>query len=275
MFLLFNILIDTYKQFIDDESAQRAGALAFNLLLALVPLMTVSLTILTAFPNFSGLKDQMSTFIVSHLVSDFANTIQAHFDQFAQQTRHLSMMGLVSFLATAILMIFNLENAFNRIWRVSQGRHSVTGVLLYWGVLTLLPLLLGAGVMMVSLLSHFLEHDMSFLPHYMGHVLLPIIPYSLTFIVFSLLYIALPNRKVPALCALTGGLFAALLFEFAKYAFTLYIHYFPTYHLIYGAIAAIPLFLIWLYLCLVIALAGATLSRVLHTYVYLHAKDGQ
>ncbi len=267
MLLLTKILRSTYTQFLEDESAQHAAALAFNMLLALVPLVTVCLTVLTAFPSFAGLKGTITQFIGSHLVTDFATTIENHFEKFITQTRHLSIVGSLLLLATAILMIFNLEKSFNRIWHVKKGRSGVTGILLYWGVLTLLPLLLGSGIVMTSFVMRFISKG-HFLPNIIIHYTLLLVPYFLTLTGFSLLYLALPNRNVPIKCAFAGGFVATILFEIAKYSFTLYIYYFPTYQLIYGAIAIIPLFLIWLYLVLAITLIGATISRVLYIHQF-------
>lgn len=262
MFQPIKTITRAVRQFLEDESLEHAAALAFNMLLAFVPLLTVCLTVLTAFPSFRGFKTQISSFITSHLVSDFAGTIQTHFNQFIGQAHHLSIAGSLLLLATAILMIFNLEKAFNRIWRVSKGRHSMVGILLYWGVLTLLPLLLGSSIMLTHILTKRIATT-HFLPRLLTHNLLLAIPYSMTWIAFSLLYLALPHCKVERLPAILGGFMATLLFKIAQYGFSLYIHYFPSYQFIYGAIAAIPLFLIWLYLSLAITLFGATIAHVL------------
>jgi membrane protein len=167
-------------------------------------------------------------------------------------------------VVTAFLMLVTIEKAFNTIWRVRQPRRGVSSFLLYWAILSLGPLLLGAGfavstyITSLSLLSG---------PDALigAKTLLGFMPLLFSVAAFTLIYAAVPNARVPLGHALTGGAFTALLFEAAKALFGLYVSFFPGYQLIYGAFATVPLFLLWIYLSWLIVLFGAELVCNLST----------
>lgn len=249
------------RRFFDDGCPSRAAALAYTTLLSLVPLMTVIFSLLSAFPMFHGLGDKVQTFIFSNFVADSAHTVQQHLENFVQQTTRLSAPGFSFLLVTAVLLMFTMEQAFNAVWHVKKRRQLVSAFILYWGVLTLTPILLGVGFAMSSYLDY--------LPFFSGateivglkQILLNYLPYLLTFTAFTIFYAAIPNCTVPLLGALIGSIVATILFELAKFSFGLYMIHFPTYHLLYGALATIPIFLIWIYMSWLIILFGAMVSH--------------
>lgn len=248
-------------EFMQTNCMNRAAALSFTSLLSLAPLMAVSFTMLHLFPVFSGLSQKMQAFIFNNFVTTSAQIIQAHLQQFIEQAHHLSLTGFLILVVTAVLMMINVEQSFNAIWRVREQRRRVPAFLLYWAILTFLPTLLGIGILIssyiVALPLFFSVHSF-----FLATTLLKYVPIVLAFVVFTLLYAAVPNCKVPMTGALLGGIVAAILFEFAKYGFALYITRFPTYALLYGAFAAIPIFLIWVYLSWLVVLFGAVVSHV-------------
>jgi membrane protein len=254
-----------FIQFIDDGCTGRAGGLAYASLLSLVPLMTVSFTVMSAFPIFRKIGLQVQDFIFKNFVATSAQIIQEHLQKFASQAANLSTTGLVFLLITAILMVFNMEQAFNAIWHVKRSRKGVQAFMMYWAVLTLLPVLIGIGF---AISSYFFS-----LPMILGTAetlglkgpILKYFPYVLTFIAFTVLYITLPNCKVMVRHAMVGGVVATVLFELAKYTFGLYVLHFPTYELLYGTLAAIPLFLLWVYVSWLVILFGAVVAHVLGT----------
>ncbi len=249
-------------QFTKEGCMYRAAALAYTSLLSLVPLMTVSFVILKAFPVFHNVSQQVQNFIFNHFVAASADVIQQYLGKFSQQASHLSATGMLTLVITAVLMIFNMEEAFNDIWYVKERRRGVPAFLMYWAVLTLLPMLLGVGIALSSYVASLpLLSDARNLG--IIQILFACAPLFLSFIAFTLLYVAIPNCKVPTRAAVIGGVVAAALFEIAKYCFALYIAYFPTYELLYGALAAIPIFLIWVYLSWLVILFGAVVSHVL------------
>jgi membrane protein len=250
------------SQFSQDNCALRAAALSFTGLLSIVPLMTVSFTVMTAFPLFKKLGVQLQNFIFQNFVAASAEVIKSNLQKFAGQAVNLSATGIIFLVVTAVLMVFNMEQAFNVIWRVKRSRRGVQAFMMYWGLITFLPILIGLGLAISSYLFS--------LPLVAGTTeslgirkpILSYFPYLLTFVAFTVLYITLPNCKVLIRHAAIGGLVATVLFELAKYAFGLYVMNFPAYELLYGYLAAIPIFLIWIYLSWLIILFGAVVAHV-------------
>lgn len=250
------------RQFVGDACFTRAAALAYTSLLALVPLMTVSLALLSAFPVFQDVAQKIQDFVFSNFVAGSADIIQKHIQDFTEAARHLSPTGFFFLVLTAVMMIFNMETDFNAIWRVQRRRNGISAFLIYWAVLTLVPVLVGIGVAVSTNISaiHFVAEIGQVLN--LKPLLLSALPYLLTWLAFTLLYLALPNCPVKFRYGLFGGLVAMILFEWAKSGFTWYLANFPSYELLYGALAAIPIFLLWLYLTWLIILFGAVVSYV-------------
>ncbi len=247
--------------FINDGCLSRAAALAYTAILSIVPLMTLSFTLLKAFPVFKGINEKIQAFVFSNFVASSASVVQAHLQSFTERVSNLSAPGLLFLFVTAVLMIFNMEAAFNVIWKVKEKRHGVQAFLMYWAVLTLLPILIGVGFAMSSYfttLKIFADATASF---GLEPLIFKVAPYFLTFLAFSLIYTTVPNCKVKFRHAVVGGIVATALFEFAKWGFALYITTFPTYELLYGALAAIPIFLVWVYMSWLVILFGAQVSR--------------
>ncbi len=172
------------------------------------------------------------------------------------------MIGILFLVVTSILMMKNIEAALNRIWRVAEPRKGLSSFLLYWAVLSLGPILIGLGLLLTSYIA-----SLSFVSSATEMVgrarLLSILPPLFSALAFMLLYVVVPNCHVPLRNAAIGGLFAAILFEIAKRGFVQFVTLSPSYQLIYGAFAAVPLFLVWVYISWGIILLGAELTRLL------------
>lgn len=252
------------RRFHADQGLNSAAALTYTTLFAVVPLMTVTFSMLSAVPAFRGLGEQIQSFIFHHFVPSTGETVQQYLQGFIQQARHLTWVGVLSLAVTALLMLGTVEKAFNAIWRVRQARRGVSSFLLYWAILSLGPLLLGSGFALSTYIASLaLISGPNALPGLA--LLLELAPLLFSVAAFTLLYMAVPNTRVPLRHALTGGVLSALLFELAKEAFALFVSLFPGYQLIYGAFATVPLFLLWVYLCWLIVLLGAELVCNLDT----------
>lgn len=256
----FHLVVVRFKA---DGLTTRAAALAFATLLSLVPLLTVSFSVLTAFPVFEEFALKIQDFIIQNFVAASAQVVQQHLQNIVHQTSQLSAIGMLFLVATAVLMVFNMELAFNVIWRVKKRRSFLSAFLMYWAVLTLTPILIGIGLIistyvislpLISVAANLLG---------LKKILFYATPFLSTLVAFTLLYLAVPNRKVQFRYAVAGGLVASILFEIAKQGFVLYITRFSVYRLIYGALAAIPIFLVWIYLSWLIILFGAVVSATL------------
>ena len=258
-------LIDLARQFRDNQGVLNAAALTYTTLFAVVPLLTVSYAMLSAIPTFQGVGDTMQQWVFNNFVPATGEVVYDYMRDFTTHARALTSIGVVFLVVTSIMMMKNIEAAFNRIWRVTEPRKGVSSFLLYWAVLSLGPLLLGLGILLTSYITALPFYTSATEVVGRGRVL-SVVPMLLSAVAFTLLYAAVPNCRVPVLNALIGGVLAAISFELAKRGFAFFVTQFPSYQLIYGAFAAVPLFLAWIFICWVIILLGAELTRYLTIY---------
>ena len=223
-------------------------------------------SILSAVPSLQDVRDTIQNFIFTSFVPSTGEMVQSYLNDFSQQARKLTSIGIAFLLVTSFLMLRTIDKALNNIWQVAHVRRGMTGFLLYWAILSLGPVLLSAGFLTTSYLASLklVSHTTAILGG--EQWLLRLMPVVLSTLVLTLLYTAVPNRKVPVRHALVGAVFVAILVELAKAGFTLFITLSPTYQLIYGAFAAVPLFLLWVYLSWLMVLLGAVLVRSLELY---------
>lgn len=255
------LLLGLPGRFIAEQGVLHSAALTYTTLFSLVPLMTLSYAMLALVPSFQGLGTQLEDWIFSNFLPNTGTQIQTSLSQFAAQARSLTLVGIVFLFITALLMMRSIEAALNRIWQVRSGRKFLNSLLIYWAVVTLGPLLIGVGLALSSYLYGLAQLDrLSAASDW-----LVILPGLLTALAFALVYAVVPHAPVPWRAALIAGLLAAFAFELSKRGFSLFITHFPSYKLIYGAFAAVPIFLVWIFICWSIFIAGATLSRMLST----------
>lgn len=243
---------------------QSAAALTYMTLFAIVPLVTVSYAMLSLFPDFAGLESKMQERIFAHFVPESGREVQEYISSFSAQAQRLTGVGVSILLVTAGLMLRNIEQTFNAIWDIPRGRRGVSSFLLYWAILSLGPILLGAGLAASTYLfsqKFIAEGDtLGVLP-----IVLRVLPWILTAMAFTLLFIAVPNCRVPFRWGLVGGVVTAFAFEAAKSLFGALVVR-TSLQAIYGAFAFVPLFLLWVYLMWMILLAGCVLVRSLSAY---------
>lgn len=251
------------RRFNQDRCAQIAASLTFTTLLSLVPLFTIALTLFSAFPVFENFSTQIKQFLLNNLMPDMATkVITRYMQQFTESAMHLTEVGLVFLAVTAMFLLVTIEHAFNTIWRVSRPRPILKRLTIYWAVLTLAPLLVGASLALTSWLVGLSTGYISHVPA-LGVWVLKLLPVLFTCLAFALLFYFVPNRYVPRLHALIGSLVAAVVFESMSRGFGYYIGHFPTYKLVYGAFASVPIFLMWIYLSWLAILFGAVISASL------------
>ncbi len=250
------------RHFIQDDCTYRASALAFTTLLAIVPLMSVGLSIFSSFPVFQDLREPLQNFIFENFVPATGKVIQNYLLQFTAQVSRMSFSGIAFLFVTAILVMVTIESSLNNIWRVAKPRKGVPAFLLYWAILSLTPILLGLSI---AASSWFVSIPI-IRAHNPPSFLLSGIPFFLSFIAYTFLYIVVPNCYVALRHAVWGGLTAAILFEIAKNGFAWYLTRFNTYELLYGAFAIVPIFFIWVYWVWVITLLGAEISYALSVH---------
>ena len=238
----------------------RAGSIAYTMLLAFVPLTIVMVNIISFFPIFEQVLDPLENFIFLSFVPHADDAVLFYLHDFQLRAHDLSEISMIFLFITSVMTLMTLESNINEMWNVITPRRWGFSVLLHWSLMILGPLLLCASMFLTSFL-HF-NHWFNF-PIYES---LKWFPYVCSLFAFTLLYLSVPGCRVSVKAALGGGLFAAILFELAKKAFGIYTSYFPTYTLIYGTLAAIPLFLLWMYFCAFIFLLGAQVVHALQTH---------
>jgi membrane protein len=244
------------RRFVGDQCLRQATQLSYASLLALVPMLAICFGLLSAFPAFKQLRIDAQMILYNNLLPDAGLEVSDQVATFVENASSMTGIGMAALLATAILLLSAINGAFNAIWRVTEPRPLMIRIMAYWMVLTVGPLLLGASLSLSSygFSQVVIEHgDRAF-------GLTRLLPFLLTACGFTLLYMVVPARSVAFSHALSGGLVAAALFEGLKTGFGLYLQAFPSYQAIYGAMAAVPIFLIWMYLSWAVVLFGAEIA---------------
>ena len=253
------------SRFSADRCSENAAALTYMSLFALVPLLTVLYTMASAIPTFQGMEAQMQEFLFEHLMPDSSSEIESYLNDFSSQAKSLTGPGIVFLVITAVLMLRNIEKAFNLIWRARENRSPVSSFLLYWAVLSLAPVTIGLALGISTYLSSFADALEAYDVIGIKAIFLKSTPLLLSTAGFSLLYVAVPNCRVPFKHCLIGGVIAAFAFHIARAIFTKVVVG-SSYTFIYGDFAAVPLFLLWIYLSWNIVLMGGILVHSLSAY---------
>ncbi|NLW06124.1 MAG: YihY family inner membrane protein [Pseudomonadaceae bacterium] len=246
------------QRFLNDNGPRNAAALTYTSLFAVVPMLMMVYSMLAALPIFRGVGDELQVMLFDHLVPTTGAVIQDYMGGFAKQARQMTLVGAIVLIVTAGMMIVSIEKAFNHIWRVEKPRRGLQALLIYWTVLTLGPLLLGAGIVLSSYLTTLpLLNKLDGVTGGGVATLWKFLPFMFSILAFTMLYWAVPHCKVRFRDAAVGGFAMAFLFEVAKKTFTWFVSNFPSYEFIYGAFAAFPLFLMWIYISWIMILLCA------------------
>lgn len=242
-----------------DHLTTSSAELAYTTILALVPLITVIFSLLSAFPMFDEVSQSLKQLIYSNLVPTASDTIQNYLEQFITNTKKMTFVGIIGLMVTSLLLINSINNALNRIWRTKRKRSFMYNLTMYWTILTLGPILVGSSIAVSSYIFSlkWLSTAAS------GDLLLSTLPFIISIVGFWLLYSIIPTESIPFKEAAIGALVAAILFEIGKRAFALYVTSFPTYQLIYGIVSSIPIMLVWIYCSWCIVLFGAEFAATL------------
>ena len=243
---------------------QVAGNLTFVTLLSLVPLLTIALALFTQFPMFGTLHESLQAYFTQAMFpKQVSTTILGYLTRFASKAAHMSVVGAIGLFISAVAMVGMIEQMFNQIWRIRKPRTPAKRILLYCTVAIIGPF---AFAVSLSLTMHLYiatggtHKD----PSFAYNLLFFLLSVVWSACGFSVLYVIIPNRTIHWREAIYGGLFAAITFEIAKRVFAFILVQFPTYRTIYGAVAVVPIFLLWIYLSWLITLTGAALVAAIH-----------
>lgn len=256
-----------WRRFLDDRLFEAAGALSFTTVFALVPLSMVVYGVLSAFPGFDKWTDTLSHYIFSNFVPSAASKVEQYLREFSKNTGQLTTAGVIALVISLLITLTSVEATFNRIWRVKTARPKFSRFLVYWTVLTL-----GALVAATSLALSTRFFALAVFETAPGRalegVMLQLAPMSIELAAFAAIFRVVPHRTIKWRHAFVGALLAVLLFELVKWAIGLYLGSFGAYQKIYGPLAFVPIFLLWVFLGWVSILLGASLSASMSAFRY-------
>jgi len=248
------------ERFRDDHLGLTASSLTFTTTIALVPIITVALAVFTAFPMFAKFQDVLQKWLIQSLVPDnIARQVLGYLTQFSGKASKLGVAGVAVLLGTALALIFTIDRTLNNIWRVRTPRPFAQRVLIYWAAITLGPLLLGVSLTITSYVLSASKGVVGAMPGGVA-LLLDILQFLLVGAGMAAMFRYVPNTHVRWGHAWIGGLFVSTGMEVAKKVLALYLSKVPTYSVVYGAFATVPILLIWIYVAWVIVLLGAALT---------------
>ncbi len=252
-------------RFFKDLCPTRAASLTFITLLSIVPLAIFIFYILSFFPALQTTSKQIELFVLNNFTASSAAFLEKQLQDFSSHAHTLSWTMVCSLALITLLMIFNIVDAVNGVWHVRMRRESALLFIVYLIILFIVPigfailLLLSSYLTSMPLLSHFVAIDFLKKPFTF------LLPLAIEWIAFTLFHWIIPSCRVNFLCAAIAGFITMILFDISKWGFVLYFHYFSTYQLIYGALAAIPIFFVWVYISWLIIIFGALVCQLLQT----------
>lgn len=256
------VLWQTLKRFENTERRSDAAALTYTTLFALVPVLTVIYAILSAIPALNEWGGELNSRMLTYVLPEGSEQVTEYLLGFSHQAKRLTWIGVVFLLVTALMLLRTVEIQFNRIWKVDKPRSGMQIFFRYWAVLTLGPVfIIGALAINSVLVSFPLISDIGKAP-----ILVRLLPWAFSTIALTALYMLVPNCRVPWRNALLAAMLIAAVLEMGKFMFARVVGLFPSYQLIYGAFAVVPLFLLWIYLSWMLLLFGAELSYALSHY---------
>ena len=257
----FTFIVFVVKRFEQDQCRDKAAALTYTTMLSIVPLLTVFLVILSSVPALESARAQLQDLLYSNLLPTSGNQVSGYLQEFAEKSANLTAIGVIFLFVTSVMLLLTIEQTFNHVWRVDNHRGGATGVMRYWTMLSLGPILIGTAFALSSAITsiNFLNQNVA------GYsidwsIWLKIISVLLTFAAFIFLYWFIPNCKVGFRSAAIAGVSIGILFEILKTGFGYAIGNFTSYDQIYGAFAVLPVFLLWIYLSWNLILLGVEIS---------------
>ncbi|MSO98270.1 MAG: YihY family inner membrane protein [Rhodospirillaceae bacterium] len=257
-----------------DEITRVAASLSFTSTLAVVPALSLVLAILTAFPAFEGMRASVQDFILGNVMPDTGLKMKEQIASFVDAAARLTAFGIVGLAVTSIALLLTIESSFNEIFKVHRPRPLLTRLLVLWAMITVGPFLIGLSF---TLFGYFAATQF-----WMGKaaaksltlLLGQIAPTILAWVAITFMYLVVPNRRVMLTDAMLGAAFAAILFGLLRYSFAAYIASMTSYEAVYGAVAAVPVFLVWVLLTWTVVMAGAVVAAALPDWRYAKAGGG-
>lgn len=263
----FKLFIFVIKRFEQDQCRDKAGSLTYTTMLALVPILTVFLVILSSIPALSSARAQIQQTIYSNLLPSSSSQVTQYLNDFAEKSTNLTAVGVIFLFVTAVMTLSTIEQSFNQVWKVRRPRGGVVGFMRYWTIISLGPILLGAAFALSSALTSLELLNRNVAGYSVDWAIwIQLTSFVLTCAGFTFLYWLIPNCKVPVKEAAIAGVVIGILFELLKSSFGFVMSNFTSYDQVYGAFAALPVFLLWIYLSWNLILLGVELSYALTVF---------
>ncbi|ANF82543.1 hypothetical protein A3K93_10305 [Acinetobacter sp. NCu2D-2] len=263
----FQFILFVLRRFEADRCREQAGSLTYTTLFAVVPMLTVFLVIISSIKALEPARQQLQQMIYTNFLPKTTIAFDKALGAFTDKSSNLTIIGILFLFVTTVLMLTSIETVFNRIWRVTETRGGIIGFMRYWTIISLGPILLGSAFVISSTVASMNVLSNNFAGYELnGAFILWAISFSLTILGFFILNWTIPNRSVPIKSALVGGLFSAIVFELLKNLFGFVMSNFTSYELVYGAFAAVPIFLLWIYLSWNIILLGVEISYAMTAF---------
>jgi|TARA_R100000005_G_scaffold96715_1_gene86601 membrane protein len=260
---LINFLVRIWQHFKEQNCLRMATALSYQTLLAIVPIAAVAFALFTAVPAFNHLKEKLTNLLFDNLLPSKFTAIDAAMHDFTLNAGQLTYFGLAGIAITALMLMASIEEIFAQIWKVAATRNPFKRLMIYIVITLMGPIALGSSLTLVNWIISISEEATGFQLSGALGLLSTTMPMLLPFIILFILYRIVPACDVKWRHAFIGAATATVLFLLGKYLFKLYLEFFPSYEVVYGAMAAFPLFLIWLYVSWAIVLFGASIAAVL------------
>lgn len=254
-----SVIKQAAKRFYYEEYSSRASALAYTSLLAVVPLLSIIIFISTLFPFASDVALLTKNYVISNFIPVKAVMIENYLNEFALQANKLPLVSFLFLFITTIFLLITIQSNMNEIWQVKNSRTTLSSILLSSFFFIFLPFIVGFNTGLNYLLFNYGIH---YLNPAIINLLALCLPIAVNISIFTLLNVFVPHAKVHWKNAIAGAVVSAILFEISRKAFVFYVVNYPSYELIYGVFAAIPIFLLWLYVLWAITLFGALVASV-------------
>lgn len=263
----FQFIVFVLRRFEADRCRDQAGSLTYTTLFAVVPMLTVFLVIISSIKALEPARQQLQQLIYSNFLPKSTIAFDKALNAFTDKSSNLTIIGVLFLFVTTVLMLTSIETVFNRIWRVKETRTGLVGFMRYWTIISLGPIVLGSAFVLSSTVASMNILSNNFAGYQLdGSFILWLISFLLTIVGFFILYWTIPNRTVPIFSAAIAACFSASIFEILKRLFGWIMSNFTSYEIVYGAFAAVPIFLLWIYLSWNIILLGVEVSYALTAF---------
>ena len=263
----FQFIVFVLRRFEADRCREQAGSLTYTTLFAVVPMLTVFLVIISSIKALEPARQQLQQLIYINFLPKSTIAFDKALNAFTEKSSNLTVIGVLFLFVTTVLMLTSIETVFNRIWRVKETRTGLVGFMRYWTIISLGPIVLGSAFVLSSTVASMNVLSNNFAGYQLdGALILWLISFILTIVGFFILYWTIPNRTVPIFSAVIAACFSATVFEILKHLFGWIMSNFTSYEIVYGAFAAVPIFLLWIYLSWNIILLGVEVSYALTAF---------